>query len=518
LIKKKKHKLIFLIIFILTASCYYKKRNNLDTFIIATYDDVKDWDPATAFSLEVLPLSNIYEPLLWLDASSDDHVFYPALAVSYSKSEDGLFWTFKLRQNVLFHDGSMFDAEVVKYVVERNQSFSYGPSYIWSSVDSVIVDDRYQVTFKLSEPTPMDRVVSSQYGAWMYSKGLQKIDPESLGVGYGSGTGPYMFKKWVKNAEIRLEKFSNYWGGWETKNHFDNVKIKIVSEASTRMQLIESGLVDYAVLLPNQLIEKIKKNKGVKVSYFPSWTNHFYLLNTKKHPTNNIWVRRAISASFDRQTINKYVYGNLSSEAAGLVPSTCPLFIPPDNMPNFNLDSAKTNLDKSNLKDKSLSLDISYVSTSEEYRHTSMMLFDNLRKIGVSLKQKPGLWSINWEKAKHLDTAPNIISMAWWPTYSSPSDWFFGLYKTEHSPMFNLSYYENSVVDSLIAVAWREESVDPGKSKKNYKKIQEILLDDCVVIPAVDLKTQAVYRRDIKGLKPNPAYSTIIVYRLEREE
>ena len=517
MIKGKSYNLIFLIIFILSISCYYKEREDLSTFIIATYDDVKDWDPATAFSLEVLPMSNIYEPLLWLDASKEEHVFYPGLALSYTKSKDGLFWTFKLRENVLFHDGSIFDAEVVKYVVERNQTFSQGPSYIWSSVDSVIVDNRYQVTFKLYEPAPMDRIVSSQYGAWMYSKNFKNVKPESLRNGYGFGTGPYMFKKWIQNSEIRLEKFSDYWGGWESKGYFERVKIKTVAEASTRMQLIESGLVDYAVLIPNQLIEKLKNNKNVRVSYFPSWMNHFYLLNTKKHPTNNIWVRRAISSAFDRKTIDKHVYQNQSTEAMGLVPSTCPLFVSPENMPVFNLDTAKSNLDKSNLH-KDISVDISYVSTSEEYRLTSMMLYNNLRKIDILLKQKPGLWSVNWEKAKHIETSPNIISMAWWPTYSSPSDWFFGLYKTEESPLFNLSYYSNPVVDSLMLAAWEKESTAPQDSRKNYKKIQEILLDDCVVIPAVDLKAQSISRYDIKGLRSNPAYSTIIVYKLEREQ
>ena len=501
----------------LAISCHYKKRKDLSSFIIATYDDVKDWDPSTAFSLEVLPMSNIYETLLWLDASKDDHVFHPVLALSYTRSDDGLFWTFKLRENVLFHDGSNFDAEVVKYVIERNQTFSQGPSYIWSSVDSVIVDNRFQVTFKLYEPAPLDRIVSSQYGAWMYSKNLKNVKPESLRNGYASGTGPYMFKKWRRNSEIRLEKFSEYWAGWNSKNHFETIIIKTVSEASTRMQMIESGLIDYAVLIPNQLTEKLKKNKSLRVSYFPSWINHFYLLNTKKHPTDNIWVRRAISSAFDRKTIDKYVYENQSTEAKGLVPSSFPLFTQPDNMPTFNLGEAKKYLDRSNLN-KDIVVDISYVSTSEEYRLTAMMLFNNLRKIDVTLKQRPGLWSVNWEKAKRLDTAPNIISMAWWPTYASQSDWFFGLYKTENSPLFNLSYYSNSVVDSLMIVAWKKESIAPEDSKKHYKELQEILLDDCVVIPAVDLKTQSISRYDIKGLSPNPAYTTILVHKLQRDQ
>ena len=58
------------------------------------------------------------------------------------------------------------------------------------------------------------------------------------------------------------------------------------------------------------------------------------------------------------------------------------------------------------------------------------MLLDNLRKLDVQLELKPGLWSTNWDKAKVLEISSNIISMAWWPTVSSPSDLFLALYNT----------------------------------------------------------------------------------------
>ena len=96
---------------------------------------------------------------------------------------------------------------------------------------------------------------------------------------------------------------------------------------------------------------------------------------------------------------------------------------------------------------------------------------DNLKKIGLDLDLKPGLWSSNWERAKNLDTAPNIISMAWWPTLSSPSYWFFCLYSTEETPLFNLSHYSNSSVDSLLSEAWYQESFSSDSSKKLYKTI-----------------------------------------------
>ena len=131
-----------------------------DVFVIATYDDVKDWDPATAFSLEVLPMSNIYEPLLWYDAGVDPPTFLPGLATSYLKSSDGLVWSFNLRKGVSFHDGEEFNSEAVKYVVERNKSLNGGASYIWSAVEKIIINSSHKITFVLSSPVPFDKIVT----------------------------------------------------------------------------------------------------------------------------------------------------------------------------------------------------------------------------------------------------------------------------------------------------------------------------------------------------------------------
>ena len=172
---------------------------------------------------------------------------------------------------------------------------------------------------------------------------------------------------------------------------------------------------------------------------------------------------------------------------------------------------------KSQINPDSENVNISYVSTSEEYRLTSYLLMDNLRKIGLDLNLNPGLWTMNWDKARKLESSPNIISMAWWPTLPSPSDWFFGLYRTEENPLFNLSYYSNSKIDSLIELAWENESLSPEISKNIYKDIQDILIRDCVVIPVVDINIQSVYYNNIFCLKNNPAYSTLFIYDLGRK-
>ena len=504
IIKKVLLSLLFLF------SCSSKIKDGNQVFNYITYDDVKDWDPATAFSLEVVPMSNIYEPLLWYKNSK----FLPGLAESYHKSEDGLKWIFNLQKGVYFHDKSEFDAYSVKFVIERNKTFSRGPSYIWSSVKHVEVLEKHKVLITLSDPTPLDLIVSSQYGAWIYSKNIENISADSLRKGYASGTGPYYLKSWSQNQQIKLKKFDNYWNKDLEKGYFNEIKLKVVSEASTRLQMIKNNLADFATLIPSQIINTKKETSNITISYQPSWVNHFYLLNSKKYPTNNIWIRRAIASSFNRDILDKYIYKNLGTSAEGLVPSTIPLYSKPDSLLEFNLEKARMFLKKSKINSDNLKVNLSYVSSSEEYRLTSLMLLDNLRKIGIDLDIKPGLWSTNWEKAKNIKTAPNIISMAWWPTYPTPSDWFFSLYKSQKSPLFNLSYYNNSNVDSLIQLAWVNESTQPEIAKNIYKEIQEILINDCIAIPAIDLNLQSVYNKKITGFKNNPAYSTLFFYDL----
>ena len=499
-----------LVLFQLSCSVSNKKKR--EVFTIATYDDVKDWDPATAFSLEVLPMANIYEPLLWYDAGSNPPRFVPALATEYYRSEDGLSWTFKLRENVFFHDGEPFDASSVKYVVDRNKTLNRGPSYIWSSVANIVVDNKYQISFTLHKPVPLDRIVSSQYGAWLYSPALVVSDISASQQVLASGTGPYKLKEWEQNSHILLEKNDNYWGGWE-KNHFKEVIIKVVSEASTRLQMLKRGLADFAVLIPAHLLKGISQDSNLTISDYDSWINHFYLLNTKKFPTNNLWVRRAIASSFNRDILVDHIYSGTATKATGLLPRGLPLVSPPDSVIEYSIEKARLFLEKAG-EPLERELELSYVSTSEEYRLTSLMMLDNLRKIGIKLRPKPGLWTANWDNAKNLETAPNIISMAWWPTVASPSDWFFSLYNTQTPINFNLSHYGNSIVDSLTQRAWSLESIDPEEAKSLYKQIQHILINDCVVIPSVDIKIPSVCRSSIVGLKNNPAYSSVFVYDL----
>ena len=142
---------------------------------VATTADITTWDPVKSFSTEAFYLANIYEPLLWVNRPDAAEPFTPALATDWSVSEDGLTWTFNLREGVTFHDGEPLTADAVVASIQAAKERA-GASFIWLPLDTITAVDPLTVEMKLSYAAPMDLVASSLYGAWIVSpKALEAV-------------------------------------------------------------------------------------------------------------------------------------------------------------------------------------------------------------------------------------------------------------------------------------------------------------------------------------------------------
>ena len=112
-------------------------------------------DPVKSFSTEALYLANMYEPLLYATPDGAENDFEPALATDWSVSDDGLTWTFELREGVTFHDGEPFNAAAAKASIDAARERA-GASWIWWPVETVDVVDDYTIDIKLSTPAAVD--------------------------------------------------------------------------------------------------------------------------------------------------------------------------------------------------------------------------------------------------------------------------------------------------------------------------------------------------------------------------
>ncbi|MBU2513847.1 ABC transporter substrate-binding protein [bacterium] len=487
-----------------------------DTLIYAAYTDVKDWDPSAASSTEYIMLASVYETLVYYNVPGSQQILSPGLATSWEKSKDGLSWTFNLRKGVTFHDGTPMNAEAVKYSIERTLKMKKGTYYIWLAVKGVEVVDDHTVRFHLKNPAPVDLIASSQYGAFIFSPTAAEKGTDWFMQGNDAGSGPYRVESWEKSQQTVLGKYEKYWKGWSGK-HFDRIILKTVLEKSTQVQMVKSGEADFASLIPVDSLPSLKQAAGVEVTTPESWMNSMFLINTKKFPTNNLKIRQALSYAWDYQSVVGSIYNGLASVAKGPIPKT--MWGHNASLPaaEYNLQKAAQLVKESGIPADQLKMTIAYIGTSQEYENCAQLLQANLAQIGIQLELKPGPWGTIWKQAKTLDTAPNIQSMTWWPTYPTPNDWLIGMFKTEDPALFNLSHYSNSKVDQLLDEGVKMEGIDQQAADKIYQEAQSEIMKDVPAIFYADILRRIVKRSSVKGYVDNPAYSGIFYYQLYRE-
>lgn len=139
-----------------------------DVLAVAASAAVTTWDPVSSFSTEALYMGNLDETLLFRNPVGSDEDYTHVFAESYEASEDGLTWTFTLREGVTFHDGEPLTAEAVVLSVEAAKERG-GASFIWAPVERVEATDEHTVVFTLAYAAPLDLIVASTYGAWIVS-------------------------------------------------------------------------------------------------------------------------------------------------------------------------------------------------------------------------------------------------------------------------------------------------------------------------------------------------------------
>lgn len=486
---------------------------NAKTLTYAMYGDIRDWDPAVAFSLEVVMLANVYEPLIWYNPEEADGQFTPALATDWSVSDDGLTWTFQLREGVTFHDGTAFNAEAAKYALDRTREMERGAWYIWASVDNIEATDTYELQITTRSPQPVDLIASSQYGSYMYSPEAAERGEDWFNEGNAAGTGPYEVRQWSQDQQVVLEAYEDYWGGWED-NQYDRVILRVVTENATQVQMLMSGEADFISLVPADIVDRVNEQEGVTAYAVPSWNNAQFLLNTQKYPTDNLEFRQALTHLWDYQAVVNDIYDGHAEVATGPIPSTMWGHNENLEMPEFDMQKARELLEASGVPESDWQVSMAYIGTDEGYQNAATLFQAMGAQIGLDVELLPGEWGVIWDRAQTLETAPHMQSMTWWPTYPTPNDWLIGQYRTEDDILFNLSHYSNPEYDELVNEGADLEGVDRDAAIEKYHQAQQVLVDDAVAIFYADLKSRIARATDINGVTDNPAYNAVFFYEL----
>lgn len=461
-----------------------------NSLVVGTVRDAVNFDPAVAVATTDYNIFDaIYEGLVTFDRTVDEDGnvtatldFAPALATSWETSEDGLTWTFHLREGVTFHDGTPFNADAVKYSFER--AIVMGTGLTWQisgmlDVGDIEVIDDHTVQFNLKEPFAPFLETLRQPVAYIVSPtaveangGVTPGKRNDWMVNNAVGTGPFMLESRENDERTVLTANPNYWGEGP---HLDKLTFRIVPDAATLRLLLSRGevqLVTLGLSWLDMLDIELLPNLGLYVQEaFPEI--RMAPFNVEEPPFDDPLVRRAVSHAIDYDAIIDGVMLGQAVRLTSPIPNGTFGHDPTLEVYEYDPDKAKELLAEAGYPN-GFEFELSYPSEDQERFEASTVLQANLAAVGVNARLVGYAWPALLEK---WDTGDFTLSIGKWAPTGDPHNRIFGLLGcNSFGPAGNYGRYCNPEVDLLGERA--AATVDQDERAELYTDLQRIVMDD----------------------------------------
>ena len=457
-----------------------------DTLVIGLDADPPQLDPhLSSAAVDRQVFQSLFNKLIEIDENLE---YVPELATDWEISEDGLTYTFTLQEGVLFHDGTPFNAEAVKFNFDRmlNPDFSSPRSSEVGLIAETNVLDEYKIEVVLSEPfAPFLSTLTDRAGMMVSPTAVQELGEDF--ANQPVGTGPYQFKERVAQSHIELTRFEDY---WREVPAIETVEIRPFADSTVRVTNLLSGDLDLLNKIAFKDIEKLKNDPNITLLEKDALGFQGIHLNTAVEPFNNKAVRQAINVALDRTAIAEVVFHN------GVTPSVS-AFSPmswaaPDfEQPKADVEKAKAILAEAGVEDVSFTLKI---SPGPEEEQMAQMIQSMLTQVGITVEIEMVEFGALLDQ---LDSGDFQAVRNGWSGRTDPDGNVHRFFYTDASN--NYTSYSNPKVDELIENA-RVESDQAGREAM-YKEMAEILWDDAPYVFLYHELDYKAMKKNVKGFK-----------------
>ncbi|RUW32882.1 MULTISPECIES: ABC transporter substrate-binding protein [unclassified Mesorhizobium] len=431
----------------------------------------------------------------------------PQLATEWSVSDDGLRYTFKLRAGVKWHDGVDFTSADVAHSIKLLQQYHPRGRGTFKNVTAVETPDPLTAVIMLSKPAP--------YLLKAFAASESPIVPKHI---YGDsdpatnpatsapiGTGPFVFKEWVRGSYILYERNPNYWD--KPKPYVDKLIVKFVPDAAARTAAFETGEVDIGGETPVPLseIERLKalpqlgfETKGY--NYGPSVTRIEFNLSNKY--LKDLRVRRAIAHAIDRNLIlNTVYYGYGIISPTPISPLLTQYFDANTTVYEYNPAKAEQLLDEAGFKRGAdgirFHLDHDYLPYGDSYKRTADYLAQALRKVGIDITIRSQDFATYIKRVytdRQFDFTNNSMSNLFDPTLGVQRLYWSKNFK-QGVPFSNGSGWSNPAADAALEAAAVE--LDEAKRKEYFLTFQRLVVDEVPDITLLTLNQFTIFNKRV---------------------
>lgn len=480
-----------------------KQANSGKTLIYAQGTDPRGLDPAFVDDGESAKvIANVYDGLLKYKADSTE--IEPALATEWKISPDGKEYTFTLRKDVKFHDGTPFNADAVKFSIDRQlppqrtdampyASFTFGPVVKVEKVDD------YTVKIFLNAPyTPFLANLAMVLAAPIVSPtAVQKFGDKF--IENPVGTGPFKFVSWTKGQSIQLVRNDSYWGG---KAKVDKVVFKFVKENSVRASELMTGAVDIIDGVDPNDVAKLKESK-LSIFQGDGMNINYLAFNSSRAPFNDPKLREALSHAINTEELVKYLYQGYAKVANSPLPSFMPGY--DKDVKPYNYDPEKAKQMLKDLGKENLSIKFITYSNPRPYnpvngQKLAEAIQGYLAKVGV----KAEIVVYPWKEYKEKTTQGegDLLVYGWIGDNGDPDNFLSLMDSKEIEASLNVAKYTSKEVDELLA---KGRSTPNGAERNNiYKQIQQIVAKDAPWLPISYAQDMAAYSAKVSNFRLHP--------------
>lgn len=440
----------------------------------------------------------------------------PALATDWTISEDGLVYTFTLREGVSFHDGSPFNAEAVKFNFERmlNEDHPFaatGPfplAFFFSSVKSVEAKDDLTVVFTLNEPfAPFMSNLASPTGLIVSPAAV-----EQYGADYGrhpSGTGPFKFEEWKSNTSVVASRNESYWDGAAP---LEAVIFRPITDANTRVAEMLSGGIDVLLETPPDNVARFRDDASYQVVEAVGPHVWYVMLNAKEGPFADKRVRQAVNYAVNKQSLVDDVLQGTAEVSAGPIPPAFNWAYNEDVAPYpYDPEMAKKLLAEAGAEGAKLTFLVTEGGSGMlDPVPMGTAIQADLAAVGLDVEIKTYEWNTFLSEVNPgLEGKADMAEMAWMT--SDPDTLPFLALRTAAWPDeggFNSSYYSNPEVDALLDKA--RLSTDPAERGDLYRQVQTLTHEDAPWLFVANWKQNAVVTSAVGDFALQPDFSLVL--------
>ena len=489
-------------------------------------------DPALAQGThESWILENVFEGLMTFDENGE---LVPGMAESYEISEDGLTYTFKIRDGVTWSNGDPVTAEDFEYTWKRALDPELAADYAHilyyikgaqaynsgeGSRDDVAVKalDEKTLEVTLEAPTAYFLELTAFYTYFPVNKNVVESNPDwAKDPETHVSNGPFKLVRWDHNAKIVLEKNESYYNADKIK--LDGIELDIIEDQNTAWQKYEGGEYHILVDVPTSVVAQLKAQNDPQLNIGNQIGTYYYNVNPDVKPFNNAKVRQALSMAIDREIITENITQGGQIPAEGVVPYG----LKDENgnefrdgvgsLVEYDPDKAKQ-LFEEGLAEEGMTLEefnsgqfVILYNTSESHKKIAQAVQEMWRTtlgIEIGLENVEFQVKLNREKAGDYQ----ISRGGWIGDYMDPMT-ILDLWWSESA--FNDVKYNNEEYDKLIAES--KATDDQNIRMENMRKAEKMIMEDMAVIPIYFYTQPYVVKENVSGITYVPVRYPMITY------